>query len=489
MIEKIKHTVKKRKSVLTIIFIVLMISISALSQKEHLTNNDELWAFSNIYKMTNGFTIYKDLNVIITPLFFYVGVLIFRVFGANFLILKIYNILIYTIMFILIYKIFQNLHIKANKNILFLFLIYLVAYPTIAGGANYNILAMDLYLLGILLVLRGKDNFIQGIIIFLIFMTKQNIGIYYLIGYSIYLFIQNKNILTTIKKILISLAISTLLFSIYLLFLALNNNLYNFINYTLLGIDEFATKNYSIDASIILYYILIILMYIFMIWIAISKKVTIKEDYRRQEKVLICFSATFLLVTIPIVNEYHFIESLVPTIVTFIILMEKNFLEDIIYSHKVDIIVILVMIMMSAFSIYKLTDNIIKITQYNFYDIYYGANIDDATKNEINEIIDFIKENEEQGYQVKILSNRSNLYMNILKRNNGKIDLPFYGNLGQKGEEGLIKEIQEFKFTKILLSIDDKTSYQESMKVKNFIKENYEKIGEIQGYNIYKVGY
>ena len=32
---------------------------------------DELWNFQNIYKMVNGYTIYQDANVIITPIFFF----------------------------------------------------------------------------------------------------------------------------------------------------------------------------------------------------------------------------------------------------------------------------------------------------------------------------------------------------------------------------------------------------------------------------------
>ena len=37
--------------------------------------------------MYNGFVIYKDANVICTPLFFYIGNLLFRVLGANFFVL------------------------------------------------------------------------------------------------------------------------------------------------------------------------------------------------------------------------------------------------------------------------------------------------------------------------------------------------------------------------------------------------------------------
>ena len=38
-----------------------------------VVSNDELWNFQNIYKMINGYTIYNDSNVIITPIFFYLN--------------------------------------------------------------------------------------------------------------------------------------------------------------------------------------------------------------------------------------------------------------------------------------------------------------------------------------------------------------------------------------------------------------------------------
>ena len=52
---------------------------------------DELWNFSNCYKMFEGYKIYRDLNVIITPLFFYTAQVFFKLFGATILSFKIYN--------------------------------------------------------------------------------------------------------------------------------------------------------------------------------------------------------------------------------------------------------------------------------------------------------------------------------------------------------------------------------------------------------------
>ena len=78
MLEKIKKQMVKREKLL--VFILILFAVSAFAFNAKFDSNDELWNFSNIYKMTNGQVIYRDLNVIITPLFFYIGKIIFQIY-------------------------------------------------------------------------------------------------------------------------------------------------------------------------------------------------------------------------------------------------------------------------------------------------------------------------------------------------------------------------------------------------------------------------
>ena len=78
MIAKIKAFINKNEKLFVFILILLAVSLVALNYNLELSANDELWNFSNILKMINGYTIYKDLNVIITPLFFY-GIILFNI--------------------------------------------------------------------------------------------------------------------------------------------------------------------------------------------------------------------------------------------------------------------------------------------------------------------------------------------------------------------------------------------------------------------------
>ena len=72
-----------------------------------------------------------------------------------------------------------------------------------------------------------------------------------------------------------------------------------------------------------------------------------------------------------------------------------------------------------------------------------------------------------------------------LKMNNGFMDEPLLGNLGKNGEDGLIIKIKELKNTIILIRNNIKV-WQESVKANEYIKNNFEYIGDIKDYLIYE---
>ena len=177
MKEKVAKIINKYDNLFVIIVIILSVTGIVLDIK--LANSDEIWNFQNVYKMYNGFVIYKESNVIVTPLFFYIGEILFKLLGANFLIFRIYNIIIVTGIYFLEYKILKELKIRKKISlILVLFLILFKWYGLPSIQANYNSLAFLFYLLGVFCYIKKYkyNNIIQGIILFLIFMSKQNIN-------------------------------------------------------------------------------------------------------------------------------------------------------------------------------------------------------------------------------------------------------------------------------------------------------------------------
>ena len=56
-----------------LVLVLIVLAVSAFCLNVEFDINDGLWNFSNVYKMSIGLEIYRDLNVIITPLFFYIS--------------------------------------------------------------------------------------------------------------------------------------------------------------------------------------------------------------------------------------------------------------------------------------------------------------------------------------------------------------------------------------------------------------------------------
>ena len=158
----------KNKFLLPIILVLLsifLISIYMIPVEPY----DELWNFQNTYKMYNNYQIYSDANVIITPLFYIIGLGFFKLFGATLITFRYYNILIFSLYFVLLYMIFKKLKVSNHLNILFLIICFIQIYSVINGGANYNTLYINFIFLGILsyLYLSEKKYFSFSILIFL----------------------------------------------------------------------------------------------------------------------------------------------------------------------------------------------------------------------------------------------------------------------------------------------------------------------------------
>lgn len=119
---------------------------------------------------------------------------------------------------------------------------------------------------------------------------------------------------------------------------------------------------------------------------------------------------------------------------------------------------------------------------------YYGTIVSRSDMEDIQIISGYIKEQENNGKNVIILSHKANLYNVNINKNNGMFDLYFLGNLGKKGEDGLINKIKELKNTIILTEKSkEKVIGQEAINAKNYVICNYKKIGEIQEYCIYEI--
>ena len=109
------------------IFVLLLIALAMLARVYNvgISNTDEMYNFLNSYKLANGLTIYKDNNVIITPLFFYIASIFLKIFGENIFIYRTFNLIISTGLYFLCYIILKKLNVNKKFSLLYTLLIFL----------------------------------------------------------------------------------------------------------------------------------------------------------------------------------------------------------------------------------------------------------------------------------------------------------------------------------------------------------------------------
>ncbi len=394
-----------------------------------------------------------------------------------------------------VYSIFKNLNKRRIKAFIYTIIVFLFSFIDIRVGANYNTLAIAIVLIGILVNLKiDKDKwhlpYLQGIITFAIFMTKQNIAVFYFMGIFISdLFIckSKKCIIKIIKFYLKQVLTIIILVIIFIGVLKLQGNLYDFINFCVLGINEFASNNIIFKENVIgivcINFINIILSIIFI------KNKIIENKIKYINMKILPISILLILMGYPIFNIYH---ATLGSIVCMILLLYNidYMIVEKVFDDKIEMVIktykIIACITFFVGIIICITYNIFYVQKsQNPIPIYKGSIMTEEQIKKINKICKYIKSNEENGKSVKIISCRANLYMNVLNKNNGVLDLPFYGNFGNKGENIVIDYIKDAENAKILIQKDDKIPWQESYKIRNYIKENLKFEGEIEDFLIY----
>ncbi len=486
------NTNKIQTAIIICFFIVIIVLFMFLYPLEI---SDELWNFQNICKMCNGLTIYKDANVIITPLFFYIGFILFKIFGATILTFRFYNTVICLLTYYLTYKILKDLKISKNLCIIFLALIFEFGFQLLGVGANYNRLAIIFILIGLDFYINKKSNNIkQGIMIFLIFFTKQNFGVLYAIAIILYELYKDKFskkfIANQFKKFFVFIIPTGLI----LLQMYLKGNLLYFVNYAFGGLLDFGEKNVAI-LNFEYYALMPIVALIIYVLVLVKKSLFDKHINKEQFDMLtllFIFSTVMTFAIIPIMNTGHFLLimpfNLFMLFYFFDIVLLDELFKDEKYNKKVNwiaIVILLILLIRLLSSIFFLDDDeFIKDKKSHFYGIFVENHIVDKSR----EFQKYILEQNEKGIEVVILTAESAYTMTELKQNHGEYDLLFNGNMGYDGVKRIEKDILSRENTEFLvLTNEEDMFWQESKEIREFIIKNLKPKGEILNYTIYTV--
>lgn len=481
----------------TIVGIMVTILLMMILFTYPLNVGDELWNFQNTYKMYNGYTIYQDCNVIQTPLFFLIGTMFFRLFGGNFFIFRVWGSLINTLLLILLYQLFRKLKIRRVFSVMYTIMILEIILGSLMNGANYNMLAFAFILIGILLQIEKRPpqrNYFyymtQGLLIGMTILTKQNIGCFYLLGIVLTEIVSKETLKTKVWNLLKMLSVTLLIIALFLVILYSNGILEGFLNYAVYGLSEFAVKNININLYFMIQLGSVAIAVVVFSYIGI-KSHKLEENQKENVISLLCIGLPMLLSMYPLMNHFHIAFGMLLIMVTFLYLIHIIILEDFINTDKkmkkLKLIIGIILAIMILYGIVNLISWLTRLdTSKTWEDPYWGIYIEDDRKENIDKIIEYRLEEEKKGKEVIVFSSKAALYNIPMKRSYGAMDLPYLGNLGKDGEDGMIEQLRNQSNTKILIDKELTEGEQNSKKIREWIQENLNYQGEIEEFLIYE---
>ena len=442
---------------------------------------DMAWEFNCILNIVNGKLPYKDFNIIVPPLYYYI-MAVPVLFCKNIIGYKIASTIFSIILLYVIYNVIKLF----NKKQPYLLLIPIVML-TFMVRAHYNTMAM---LCGIAVgyftikyLETNKKYFVIliGIFCACCILSKQSSGI--IITFLIFLYLiihllKNKQI----KDILYTILSFTGILLIFLSWLLITGTLFDFIDFTFLGISNFRRssllKIFKNSLSTII--ILIILMMLIILNIILNLKIKNRKIFILQLIALGNATASY-----PIPNFFHNIVSIIPFLLTLMLLIDQIIQEKIEIKDKHLIIsyFFLTICFTIAFAICS-----IHYTSFQTDGYLKGTFLEKTCDERVQNIIlyeyenpEYILYSPEEGYTLYELYKGKSVekYLNTF----------LSGNLGTKDPVDVIKEYEGQKNTYMYIYKDRKDCLikQTPLSAIEYIEENYELVDTTEFYKIYKV--
>lgn len=427
----------KKKDILILIIIFIYTGILITYSN---ADNDLIWNYGFSYNFANHLLMYKDYNMVITPLYPFLGGILMRILGNNFLIFNLYNTILSTILYYYLYKKYPHAFIPS------IILISFILRP------SYNFLVLFLVL--ILLNIKEEKDFFIGFILGLLFLTKQSFIL--LILPSIYLITKPKRLFKRIGAFFLP----CLFFLIYFI---LTNTFLDFFNYTFLGLFSFSSKNSFFNLGTI--FILSLIIYLFLY-------------YLKTKDIKVLYLITYQIMAYPIFNTMHIILSIIPVIIYFLDKLVKkkkynlNYLRY--FNYFVSILLICPLLSIPL--------------QYFNKDLVEGENAleykDISRSYLVNKDL-FLKEvpNLNNTY---FLMYDAYIYKYLLNNPITSYDLLLNGNLGYNGEERVIDYFNSLDNNTYFVLNRVYTGGQLSKNIDAYIRNHYLKVKDFQEFTLYK---
>ena len=425
---------KKYKN--TLIFIVASIIVFCIMFFSKI-NSDFIWNFGYSYNTALGNLMYKDFNMVISPLYPALTGLLMHILGNNLISFTLISTFYVMVIIYIIYKINPKIYL------------FSIPFILISCLANYNTLCILLVILLIYLEKNKKNDYLIGFVIGLSFLTKINVGLLLIIP-SLYYF---KNFKKIFKRAIGFIIPNLLVIIIFLLL----NNLKNYISYVFLGIIDFASNNFQFSWFILIIPLILIILIILFI---------------KEKDISYLYALFFIGLIYPVMNEMHIIIAIIPSI---ILIMNKfdNYIYKLRYAAFLFIIIPIIGLFIDNNNIEYGHDN--KLFKYRPIQTEYLNN-----KNNLNNYFN--------GYfnDVCFLLYDNYLYKFLLDLPINKYDVILYGNLGYKGTKKMINYIKSLEKDHYFVLDSQINGAQYNKEIINYVQQNMDIHAIVGNFYIFK---
>lgn len=496
--------IKSLVSDFCVIVIIAVIAFSAIFTRS-ISNLDEIWNFNFARNIADGLVPYRDFNMVPTPLLSMICGLVLLIFGKELLIMRYLAVCLICLVFFMAYKILDRV-VPKNVTIL-LMAVFLSLYKEVMCiDYNYAVLLIGLILLYIELKNVKKEyfeynfiyNFVVGFISGLAILFKQSTGLAVCVACITYKFFEirrKEDIKQFLKIVRTRLLGSIVPGGIFLIYLLVNDSWNDFINYTILGVRTFSNK--VLYSELLKNDTISVLAMLVPCCIAIMFAMLFSKKVKEEICIFFAYSISSFIVAFPISDNIHFlIGAMIPMIGCAYIIYEyvfKVYANEVKKEYRlftygvITFVSFLFLLLLVYNSVESIEKNYIYVEKEKSLSHFIGIPEDVGLKDRIEQIDAYILEKKDAGKKVYILDAEAALYYIPLDMYNKDYDMFNKGNLGAKGEEGIIEDLKKKNDFQILILQDRYTkNWQMPLKVIEYVKTDLNKIGSINVFDIYE---
>ncbi len=447
MEKRIKKSIVKYACIFVYSFLCL-IFIYTLSRGDLYVN------FGFSYAIRMGEVPYADFNLVVLP-FAPMLYSVFLLFSKSIICYYLGQSLLLTVFSYFVFKLLDK---KAFCYFAVLLMPFPIAMVTVIFP-SYNFLLLLITTIIIYLEKEGKSDYLIGVLLGCLFLTKQTVGGLLCLASIYYLFKDWKKVLRRIGGFFIPVLGC-------FLYLVLSGGLVPCIDLCFLGLFDFGHSNFYYDKFYLGCLILAVLVVVYRIF---KKPKDIKNYY-----LLLFMGCSF-----PLIDYYH-----VSLFLTLFFLIVFSDLKINVNLEKQAIIFILALGLIWLFIETRCMGNL-KIVNYKNLElsIFSSEYVDNMKK-----LDSYLVEQKRDA--VYFLRGSENYFYKI--KNDSLItyfDLPNYGNYGYNGTEKIINRLKELDDTLIVIDkecyLEESFSQQYLKEAVSYIIENYKFVKKIGNYEVY----